>query len=197
MIVKVGSGVIIGKLVAKLAKHILIMATGDSSCVGISGLSLAGAKGYLSKLYGMACDNIIGAEMVSWEGKKIYISPRTNPDLLYAIKGYGHGSYDAITKLKFNVYKDIYCKIVAVTWKWNLEVLFKIIKFYQVWIIDKTDNITTDLNMTYSQSGSTFYIKFFKLYRSKNNLDDFNEICNFTGCPSNPSVTYSQGYYQY
>ena len=116
-------------------------------------------------------------------------------DLLYALKGSGHGSYGAITKLKFNIHKDIYCKVVTITWKWNPDVLFGIIKYYQEWIINQPDNITTDLNMTYSQSGSSFYIKFFKFSKSEKHMDEFNEICNFVNCPSNPTVTSIQGYY--
>lgn len=193
--VMVGSGVKLGNLINELAKHKLIMTTGDSSCVGVSGLALAGGKGYLTKLYGMACDNIIECEMINWKGKKIKVSSESNPDLLWAIKGSGHGSYGVITKLKFNIYKDVYCRITTVTWKWNLDVVFKIIKFYQIWIIDKPNNITTDLNMTYGQSGSSFYIKFFKFYKSKKHVDEFNEINDYISCQSNPTVSHLEGYY--
>jgi hypothetical protein len=195
MTVEVGSGVRLGNLIYKLAKKRLIMTTGDSSCVGVSGLALAGGKGYLTKLYGMACDNIIECEMINWRGKKIKSCSKSNPDLLWALKGSGHGSYGAITKLKFKIYKDIFCKITTVTWTWDTDVVFRIIKFYQTWIIDKPDNITTDLNMTYGQSGSSFFIKFFKFYKSKKHVDDFHEISNFISCPSNPTVSHLEGFY--
>lgn len=194
MYVKVGSGVKLGDLIDKLASKRLIMTTGDSSCVGVSGLSLAGGKGYLTKLYGMACDNIIGCKMINWRGKEIIANDKTNSDLLWALKGSGHGSYGAITELKFNIYNDIYCKIATVTWNWNTETVFKVINFYQQWIINKPDNITTDLNMTYSTSGSTFYIKFFKFYKSKKYCDYFKEIDEFKNL-SEPTISYSKGYY--
>lgn len=194
MCVRVGSGVRLGDLINKLASHRLIMTTGDSSCVGVSGLALAGGKGYLTKLYGMACDNIIGCKMINWNGIEIIANDKNNFDLFWALKGSGHGSYGVITELKFNIYKDIYCKIATITWDWNTETVFGVINFYQQWIINKPDNITTDLNMTFSTSGSTFYIKFFKFYKSKKYRDYFNEIDEFKNL-YNPSISYSQGYY--
>lgn len=194
MCVMVGSGVKLGDLIYKLASERLIMTTGDSSCVGISGLALAGGKGYLTKLYGMACDNIIGCKMINWKGEKIIANDEINQNLLWALKGSGHGSYGAITELKFNIYNDVYCKIITMEWDWNMDTVFLVINFYQQWIIDKPDNITTDLNMTYSTSGSTFYIKFFKFYKSKKCSDQFNEIDEFKNL-SEPTITYSKGYY--
>jgi hypothetical protein len=195
MIVKVGSGVKLGDLIKKLSKHRLIMTTGDSTCVGISGLSLAGGKSYLSKLYGMVCDNIIGCKMINWKGNEIIINKNTNSDLLWALKGSGHGSYGAITELKFTIYKDIYCKIITITWKWDPIIIYKIINLYQIWIITQPNNITTDLNMTYSIDGTSFYIKFLKFYNSKKNVDDFDEILDFKNCSSNPTISYTENYY--
>lgn len=197
MYVFVGSGVRLGDVINKLAKEKLIMTSGDSSCVGISGFALAGGKGYLSKLYGMGCDNIIGCKMINWEGKQIIANCKNYQDLLYAIKGSGHGSYGAITELKFKIYNDIYCKIITFRWAWNSELVSNIINFYQQWIIDKPNNITTDLNMTYSKDRSSFFIKFFKFYTSnKNNykFDNFDEINEFKNF-SSPEITYLKGYY--
>lgn len=198
MVVSVGSGVRLGDLINKLAKQRLIMTTGDSSCVGVSGFSLAGGKGYLTKLYGMGCDNIIECEMINWKGKKILANKETNTDLLFALKGSGHGSYGAITNIKFNIYNDIYCQIFTIKWNWDPELVFKIIKFYQEWIIDKPNNITTDLNMTYSQSGSTFFIKFFKFSKRKKYSTAFIEIDefkNFSSGSTKPDIDYLEGYY--
>jgi hypothetical protein len=199
MTVSVGSGVRLGDLINELAKKRLIMTTGDSSCVGVSGLSLAGGKGYLTRLYGMVCDNIVSAKIVNHTGKEIKASDKsnTNTDLLYALKGSGHGSYGIVTELKFNIHSDIYCNIVTLTWTWDSTTVLGVIEFYQQWIIDKPDNITTDLNMTYSNGTASFYIKFFKYYRTKKDFDDFMEMKDFiTLIPnSKPTVTIDKGYY--
>lgn len=195
MTVTVGSGVRLGDLINKLAKKRLIMATGDSSCVGVSGFSLAGGKGYLSRIFGMGCDNIITVKLISWEGKLLKASNDENSDLLYALKGAGHGSYGAVVELKFNIYKDIYCQIATLTWEWNSEGIFRLIKFFQLWIINRPNNITTDLNMTYSNGIASFYIKFFKFYGSKTELDNFPEIIDFINIDLKSTVTYLKGYY--
>ena len=197
MRVTVGAGCKLGSIINKLAKKRLIMTTGDSSCVGVSGLSLAGGKGYLTRLFGMVCDNIISCKQIDYTGKQIKASSKSNPDLLYALKGSGHGSYGIVTEIKFNIHKDIYCKIVSITWDWNSLTVFKIIKFYQEWIRDKPNNITTDLNMTYSNGTASFYIKFFKFYKSKKYLDEFLELDNFICLipNTNPSIIVNIGYY--
>lgn len=195
MTVTVGSGVRLGDLINKLAKYKLIMATGDSSCVGVSGLSLAGGKGYLSRLLGMVCDNIVSAKMINSKGKIIKASEKTNSDLLYALKGSGHGSYGAITELKFKIKHDIYCQIINIKWDWDPNTVLKVINFYQKWIVNKPDNITTDLNMTYSGTGVSFYIKFFKFYKSIKELDNFPEHYDFINLATKPTVTYDKGYY--
>jgi hypothetical protein len=197
MVVRVGSGVRLGDLINELAKKRLVMTTGDSSCVGVSGLSLAGGKGYLSRLYGMTCDNIISAKMIDCNGKSIKACNKKNSDLLYALKGSGHGSYGIVTELKFNIYKDIYMKIITLTWNWSSDTVFKILEFYQIWILNKPNNITTDLNMTYSNGTASFYIKFFKFYKSKKNLDNFPEVEDFINLIPNikPTITINIGYY--
>jgi hypothetical protein len=197
MVVTVGSGVRLGDLINKLAKKRLIMTTGDSSCVGVSGLSLAGGKGYLSRLYGMACDNIISAKIINWNGKCLKASNTTNSDLLYALKGSGHGSYGIVSELKFNIYKDVYVKILTLTWNWDSETVAKVINFYQIWILNKPNNITTDLNMTYSNGTASFYIKFFKFYKSKKYSDSFSEVDDFINLIPNikPTITIDKGFY--
>jgi len=195
MTVTVGSGVRLGDLINKLAKYKLIMTTGDSSCVGVSGLSLAGGKGYLTRLFGMVCDNIVSVKMCNWKGELIKSSEKTNSDLFYALKGSGHGSYGAITELKFNIKKDIYCQIVTIKWDWNSNTVLKVINFYQKWIINKPDNITTDVNMIYSSKGASFYIKFFKFSKSKKESDNFSEYIDFINLITKPTITYDSGYY--
>jgi hypothetical protein len=89
--------------------------------------------------------------------KLIHTTNTKNTDLLYALKGSGHGSYGAIIEFKFNIYNDIYCQIATLTWVWNSEEIFRLINFYQQWIINKPINITTDLNISYN-NGSAFFL---------------------------------------
>ena len=63
----VGSGVKLGNLINELKQYKLITPTGESSCVGLSGLVLAGGKGFLSRVIGMASDSIISLKIVNPE----------------------------------------------------------------------------------------------------------------------------------
>ena len=148
MTVSVGSGVKLGTLISTLAKKRYIAPTGTSSCVGVSGLSLAGGKGYLSRLYGMVCDNIVSVTLINGEGNVVKANADTNPDLFWAIKGSGTCNYGVITQIEIKIYKDIYFQLTTLTWSWNPITIKKVLDLYQKYIIKFPNNISADINMT-------------------------------------------------
>lgn len=197
MTVKIGSGVTLGELVNELAKYKFIVSCGDSSCVGSMGYYLAGGKGYLTRILGMGAQNIISAQMINHKGKLICASSKENSELLYALKGSGHGSYGLITSLELKIYKDVYCQMVKLTWEWNKSQVFELIEFYQKWIKTQPKEITTDLNMTYSQSSNSasFYILFIKYSAKPCPIETFTEYKGFTDLNPNVTIEINEGYY--
>lgn len=187
--VKVGVGVKLGELINTLSKHSYITPTGQASCVGVAGLSLAGGKGLLTRLYGMVCDNIVSVKLVNYKGEILKASKKENSDLYWAIKGSGTCNYGLVTEIKLNIYKDIYCQISKFTWNWNPTQIKKVLEVYQNWILLVPKIITTDINITYNNGSATFTISFYKF--DKNN---FIEIDEFKGL-YNPEISTCNGYY--
>jgi len=102
-VVSVGGGTRIKELLtATLAVglHTPMGACGD---VGVAGLALAGGDTSPRGLFGTACDNIIGAQIVTADGDLLELGPGRNEDLFWAIRG-GGGNFGVVTRLDFRLH---------------------------------------------------------------------------------------------
>ena len=72
---------------------------GGCGTVGVAGLIQSGGFGSFSKNYGMAAGSLLEAEVVTADGKILIANECNHPDLLWALKGGGGGSFGVVTKL--------------------------------------------------------------------------------------------------
>lgn len=103
-IVEVETGVKSGELNAETQKYGLAVPLGTASGTGVTGVALSGGIGYLRGMYGLTCDNIIGATIVTADGDVLEVNEESHPDLLWAIRG-GGGNFGVVTKLRFTAYE--------------------------------------------------------------------------------------------
>jgi len=76
---------------------------GGCTTVGVAGLVQSGGFGSFSKHYGSAAAGLLEAEVVTADGKVRIANSRTNPDLFWALKGGGGGTFGAVSKLTLRV----------------------------------------------------------------------------------------------
>ena len=102
-VASVGGGTRIRDLLSATLAAGLYTPMGSCGSVGVAGLTLAGGDTNGRGLYGTACDNLIGAQLVTADGDVRELGPGRNEDLYWAIRG-GGGNFGVITRLDFRLY---------------------------------------------------------------------------------------------
>ncbi len=77
---------------------------GINSTTGVSGLTLGGGFGWISRKYGLTVDNLREVDVVTAKGELVTASARKNPDLFWAVRG-GGGNFGIATSFEFKLHK--------------------------------------------------------------------------------------------
>lgn len=99
----VGPGATLADFDEIAQKHGLATPVGINSTTGISGLTLGGGFGWLTRKYGMTVDNLVSADLITAAGDKLKLSKAENPDLFWAIRG-GGGNFGVVTQYEFQLH---------------------------------------------------------------------------------------------
>ncbi|WP_405090452.1 FAD-binding oxidoreductase [Micromonospora sp. NBC_01392] len=102
-VVTVGGGATAGDVLAALRPYDRVVPTGVVRAVGMAGLTMAGGYGPLCGRYGLALDNLLGAEVVLADGRLVTADPAHEPELYWALRG-GGGNFGVATALRYRTH---------------------------------------------------------------------------------------------
>lgn len=97
------AGMRLGDFDKETQKVGLATTLGVNTDTGISGLTLGGGYGWLGGKYGLACDNLIGAEVVTADGGVVKCDEDRNADLFWGLRGAG-ANFGVVTKFRYKLH---------------------------------------------------------------------------------------------
>ncbi|KGO48556.1 FAD linked oxidase, N-terminal [Penicillium expansum] len=106
--VKMGSGVQAFEVYAKGQELGFTAVGGEGKTVGVAGgYVLGGGHSPMSSVYGLAADQVLALEVVLANGRFVTVTEESNPDLFWALRGGGGGTYGVVTSLISRVYPKV------------------------------------------------------------------------------------------
>jgi FAD/FMN-containing dehydrogenase len=99
--VRIGAGAKLTDVYTALAKSGRALPAGSCPTVGIAGLTLGGGIGVLSRKYGLTCDRLESATVVTADHRIATASRSSDADLFWALRGGGGGNFGIVTEFVF------------------------------------------------------------------------------------------------
>ncbi|QHA05559.1 FAD-binding protein [Streptomyces broussonetiae] len=126
------------------AKGVTIPA-GSCPTVGVSGLVLGGGHGVASRAYGLTCDNLTQATVITADGTQVTANASSHSDLFWALRGAGNGNFGVVTELHFRTHPAPQAVTAYMTWPWAKAAA--VLKAWQEWGPSQPDEIWSSLHL--------------------------------------------------
>jgi FAD/FMN-containing dehydrogenase len=156
---QVGGGAWVVHVDAATQKEGLATTLGQISNTGVGGLTLGGGFGWLSRRFGLACDNLASAEIVTADGKIRRVSEKDEPDLFWAIRG-GGGNFGVATSFEYHLH-PLQPDVLAGHIEYPSSQLKDAIEFYAELITKAPRELSVDLGLARAadgQPGAQIYV---------------------------------------
>ncbi len=134
-----------GEFDAATQEHGLATTGGLVSTTGVAGFTLGGGIGWLMRKYGLACDNLRAAEVVTADGQILTASATENPDLFWGLRG-GGGNFGIVTSFEFDLH-PVGPTVAAGPVFYPGDRAEEIMRFYREFTRELPDELSTLVNL--------------------------------------------------
>jgi FAD/FMN-containing dehydrogenase len=136
-------GTLLGQLDRECAAFGLATTAGTVSNTGAAGLTLGGGFGRLCSRWGLACDNLKGADVITADGRLVHTSETQNPELLWGLRG-GGGNFGVVSSLEYSLH-EMNPIVIGGMVTWPFKHAREVLDFYAQFAPAKPDTLCTDL----------------------------------------------------
>jgi FAD/FMN-containing dehydrogenase len=141
----VGPGATWGEVDHEAQQFGLATTGGLVSTTGVAGFTLGGGIGWLMRQYGLACDNLVGADVVTADGRLVHASATENPELFWGLRG-GGGNFGIVTSFELALH-PVGPEVYAGPLFLPAEAAGDLLRFYRDWAPNAPDSITTAVSL--------------------------------------------------
>ncbi len=124
---------------------------GAVSDTGIAGLTLGGGLGWLAGKYGLACDNLLAADIVTADGDLLMVSASDHADLFWGLRG-GGGNFGVVTSLTYQLHPV--GPLLAGHILYPVTQAREVLRFYRDFSCEIPDEVNTVAGLTTSPDGA-------------------------------------------
>jgi FAD/FMN-containing dehydrogenase len=141
--VTVGAGAAIGDIYKQIGPKGFAIPAGSCPTVGISGHTMGGGFGLLARPFGLACDSLQSVELVDPQGRIVEVDRERQPDVFWACRGGGGGSFGAVTSFRHKLHRVGQVVVFGVTWSLDAARAARVMKAWQAWAPYSPNPITS------------------------------------------------------
>ena len=146
-IVTVGAGVSLYDVYQELANEGYAFPAGSCPTVGIAGHVMGGGYGLLARSHGLTCDVLQQVTMIDCQGSTLQATVSSEPDLFWACRGGGGGSFGIATQFVLRIFALTNVLVFGVSWKLRQSHAAGIFSAWQTWAPNAPNSITSIMKL--------------------------------------------------
>jgi FAD/FMN-containing dehydrogenase len=142
----VGGGAVWRDVDHETQAHGLATTGGLVSTTGVAGFTLGGGIGWTMRKFGLACDNLVAADVVTADGRLVHTSETDDPELLWGLRG-GGGNFGVVTQFELELH-PLGPTVYAGPIFYPAEAAADLLHAFRAWSEDAPDEVTALVNLT-------------------------------------------------
>jgi len=182
----VGAGARLIDVYDRLWQHGVTVPAGTCPTVGIAGLTQGGGIGFAARKFGLTCDNLLEATIVSPDAHARVCNARSNADLYWALRGGGGGNFGIVTRLVFRTHPVANVATCTLEWPWSDA--RRVVQAWQRWAPHAPDGLFSVCNLSCAGGGAPTVTVAAQFFGTPQQLKALIDPLTATGSPFRVSV---------